>query len=189
MERFARTISWKCLSKAKRCSLLFRYKQPLVCMSLEEAMSPRSVVTCCKSCSSCFLCVHVESLHFREEPLIFILHPLLSYYILFSPIIYNIGGKQRWPMTPWERCGQCFYQTIGQAQKRALKERENTTLPKPASYRYEPTEGRYSLRSVASRSKARSSLASMISRSPGPLSLMPQRWRMPWMITRWSSSS
>lgn len=89
----------------------------------------------------------------------------------------------------WERCGHCFCQTIGQAQKRALKERENTTLPKPASYRYEPTEGRYSLRSVASSSKARSSLASMISRSPGPLSLMPQRWRMPWMITRWSSSS
>ncbi len=121
---------------------------------------------------------------------------LFSYYILCSPItsssllfIYNIGGKQRWPMTPWERYGQCFCQTIGQAQKRALKERENTTLPKPASYRYKPTEGRYSLRSVASRSKARSSLASMISRSPGPLSLMPQRWRMPWMITRWSSSS
>ena len=121
---------------------------------------------------------------------------LFSYYILCSPItsssllfIYNIGGKQRWPMTPWERYGQCFCQTIGQAQKRALKERENTTLPKPASYRYKPTEGHYSLRSVASRSKARSSLASMISRSPGPLSLMPQRWRMPWMITRWSSSS
>ena len=89
----------------------------------------------------------------------------------------------------WKRYGQCFCQTIGQAQKRALKERENIALPKPAFYRYEPTEGRYSLRSVASRSKARSSLASMISRSPGPLSLMPQRWRMPWMITRWSSSS
>ena len=91
--------------------------------------------------------------------------------------------------SPWECYGQCFCLTIGQAQKRALKERENTTLPKPASYRYKPTEGRYSLRSVASSSKARSSLASMISRSPGPLSLMPQRWRMPWMMTRWSSSS
>ena len=32
------------MSKAKRCYLLFRYKQPLVCMGLEEAMSPRSVV-------------------------------------------------------------------------------------------------------------------------------------------------
>ena len=42
------------VSKAKRCSLLFPYKQPLVCMGLEEAMSWRSVVTCCKSCSSCF---------------------------------------------------------------------------------------------------------------------------------------
>ena len=31
-------------------------------------VSPRSVVTCCKSCSSCFPCVHVESLHFLEEP-------------------------------------------------------------------------------------------------------------------------
>ena len=31
-------------------------------------VSPRSVVTCCKSCSSCFPCVHVESLNFREEP-------------------------------------------------------------------------------------------------------------------------
>ena len=40
--------------KAKRCILLFPYKRPLVCMGLEEAMSPRSVVTCCKSCSSCF---------------------------------------------------------------------------------------------------------------------------------------
>ena len=45
---------------------------PLVCMGLEEAMSPRSVVTCCKSCSSCFLCVHVESHHFREEPQFFL---------------------------------------------------------------------------------------------------------------------
>ena len=45
MERFARTISWKCLSKAKRCSLLFRYKQPLVCMSLEEAIVPAK--RCC----------------------------------------------------------------------------------------------------------------------------------------------
>ena len=42
------------VSKAKRCSLLFPYKQPLVCMGLEEAMSWRSVVSCCKSCSSCF---------------------------------------------------------------------------------------------------------------------------------------
>ena len=41
-------------SEAKRCSLLFPCKQPLVCMGLEEAMSWRSVVTCCKSCSSCF---------------------------------------------------------------------------------------------------------------------------------------
>ena len=40
--------------KAKRCILLFPYKRPLVCMGLEEAMSPRNVVTCCKSCSSCF---------------------------------------------------------------------------------------------------------------------------------------
>ena len=42
------------VSKAKRCSLLFPLQQPLVCMGLEEAMSWRSVVTCCKSCSSCF---------------------------------------------------------------------------------------------------------------------------------------
>ena len=32
-------------------------------MNMENA-----TVTCCKSCSSCFPCVHVESLHFREEP-------------------------------------------------------------------------------------------------------------------------
>ena len=83
------------VSKAKRCILLFRNKQPLVCIGLEEAMSPRSVVTCCKSCSSCFsicprivdrqyprealfivikviqvvfLYVHVESLHVPDEP-------------------------------------------------------------------------------------------------------------------------
>ncbi len=78
-------------------------------------------------------------------------------------------------MSPRERYGQCFCRVYRASTKRALKERENTTLPKPASYRYKPTEGRYSLRSVASSSKARSSLASMISRSPGPLSLMPQR--------------
>ena len=42
------------MSKAKRCSLLFPLQQPLVCMGLEEAMSWRSVVHSCKSCSSCF---------------------------------------------------------------------------------------------------------------------------------------
>ena len=45
--------------------------------------------------------------------------------------------------------------------------------------------------SVMSRSSASAlfSWASMISRSPGPLSLMPQRCRMPWMMTRLSSSA
>ena len=42
------------MSKAKRCILLFPNKQLLVRMGLEEAISWRSVVTCCKSCSSCF---------------------------------------------------------------------------------------------------------------------------------------
>ena len=37
--------------------------------------------------------------------------------------------------------------------------------------------------------KALFSAASIMARSPGPLSLMPQRWRMPWIMTRWSSSS
>ena len=37
--------------------------------------------------------------------------------------------------------------------------------------------------------KALFSAASMMARSPGPLSLIPQRWRMPWIMTRWSSSS
>ena len=46
----------------------FHCSKPYVCMGLEEAMSPRSVVSCCKSCSSCFPCVHVASLHFPEEP-------------------------------------------------------------------------------------------------------------------------
>ena len=41
-------------SKAKRCYLLFPLQQPMVCMGLEEAMSWRSVVHCCKGCSSCF---------------------------------------------------------------------------------------------------------------------------------------
>ena len=40
--------------KAKRCYLLFPLQQSLICMGLEEAISWRSVVTCCKSCSSCF---------------------------------------------------------------------------------------------------------------------------------------
>ena len=35
----------------------------------KRRLSPRSVVSCCKSCSSCFPCVHVASLHFPEEPL------------------------------------------------------------------------------------------------------------------------
>ena len=39
---------------AKRCVLLFRNKQALICMGLEKTMSPRSVVQSCKSCSSCF---------------------------------------------------------------------------------------------------------------------------------------
>ena len=39
---------------AKRCSLLFPLQQPLVNTGLEETLSPRSVVHCCKSCSSCF---------------------------------------------------------------------------------------------------------------------------------------
>ena len=34
----------------------------------KRRLSPRSVVSCCKSCSSCFPCVHVASLHFPEEP-------------------------------------------------------------------------------------------------------------------------
>ena len=38
-----------------------------------------------------------------------------------------------------------------------------------------------------SMASAFSSAASMISRSPGPLSFMPQRWSMPWMMTRCSS--
>ena len=40
--------------KAKRCYLLFPLQQPLICMGLEEAMSWRSIVHSCKSCSSCF---------------------------------------------------------------------------------------------------------------------------------------
>ena len=40
--------------KAKRCSLLFPLQQPLVSMGLEEAISWRSVVHCCKGCLSCF---------------------------------------------------------------------------------------------------------------------------------------
>ena len=40
--------------KAKRCYLLFPLQQPLICMGLEEAISWRSVVHCCKGCSSCF---------------------------------------------------------------------------------------------------------------------------------------
>mgnify|MGYP003286930697 CR=1 FL=1 len=42
------------VSEAKRCYLLFPLQQPLICMGLEEAMSWRSVVHCCKGCSSCF---------------------------------------------------------------------------------------------------------------------------------------
>ena len=40
--------------KAKRCYLLFPLQQSLICMGLEEAISWRSVVHCCKGCSSCF---------------------------------------------------------------------------------------------------------------------------------------
>ena len=39
------------------------------------------------------------------------------------------------------------------------------------------------------KARARFSAASMISRSPGPLSLMPHRCRMPWIMTRCSSRS
>ena len=47
---------------AKRCILLFPYKQPLVCMGLEEAISWRSVVHCCKGCLSCFpLCPRLSA--------------------------------------------------------------------------------------------------------------------------------
>ena len=42
------------MSKAKRCILLFSNKQLLVRMGLEETISWRSVVTCRKSCPSCF---------------------------------------------------------------------------------------------------------------------------------------
>ena len=41
-------------SEAKRCYMLFPLQQPLVCMGLEEAISWRIVVHCCKGCSSCF---------------------------------------------------------------------------------------------------------------------------------------
>ena len=37
----------------------------------KRRLSPRSVVSFCKSCSSCFSCVHVASLHFPEEPKIY----------------------------------------------------------------------------------------------------------------------
>ena len=65
MERFART---KCqeMSKAKRCILLFHYKQLLVCMGLEEAISPRSVVKVVKVVLVVFLhqqAIQVENHH------------------------------------------------------------------------------------------------------------------------------
>ena len=41
-------------SEAKRCYLLFPLQQPLICMGLEEVISWRSVVHCCKGCSSYF---------------------------------------------------------------------------------------------------------------------------------------
>lgn len=42
------------VSEAKRCYLLFPLQQSLICMGLEEAISWRSVVHCCKGCLSCF---------------------------------------------------------------------------------------------------------------------------------------
>ena len=63
IQGFARTYhqdkSARSVFKAKRCILLFRNKQALICIGLEEAMSWRSVVTCCKSCSRCFS--HISS--------------------------------------------------------------------------------------------------------------------------------
>lgn len=46
----------------------------------------------------------------------------------------------------------------------------------------------YGRHSEGRMARALFSFASMISRSPGPLSLMPQRWRMPWMMVRCNSS-
>ena len=70
MERLRQDKSAGNVSKAKRCILLFRYKQPLVCMGLEEAMSWRSVVHRCKSCSSCFpICPYRDYVRCPSEAL------------------------------------------------------------------------------------------------------------------------
>ena len=52
-------------------------------MGLEEAMSPRSVVTCCKSCSSCFLYVHVLSTGNIPREALFIVIKVIQVVFLY----------------------------------------------------------------------------------------------------------
>ena len=63
----ASLLSWR--SVVHSC---FPCRNPWSAWASKRRLSPRSVVSCCKSCSSCFLCVHVESHHFREEPQFFL---------------------------------------------------------------------------------------------------------------------